>query len=249
MKTKMKLVCSILIFTLILNYSGHSQESKTDYSMAVLAFMDAKIGSEKAFETAAIEHNEKFHNTVPNKAYLDQIMSGSQAGTYVWVQAPCTFTDLGNIDLGDEHENHWNDKVAPHISDYGAVEYWKMNKKLSYYPNPEEEHKFSNIWVIDLKQGEYHRFKALMLKIVEAHEKKGGEQIRVFNNRFNGADGRDVAINWNVKDMASMDMDDGGIKPTYEEINGEGSWANMVKEWQDITKSVNSMLWRVNISK
>lgn len=249
MKTKMKFLSSTLLLALLISYSGYSQESKTDYAMAVLVFMDAKVGSEKAFEKATLEHNEKYHNEIPNKGGLDQIISGPQAGTYVWVMAPCTFTDIGNMDLGDEHDDHWDKEVAPHIKTYGAQEYWKLNTKLSYTTTPDPERNFANIWVIDIKRGDYYRFEAIMTKVVEAYNKKGTGNMSMYDNRFGGTEGRDVAIVWDIKNMAEMDIDDGGIKVPYEEINGEGSWDTMLDEWEEITVSINSMLWRINISK
>lgn len=246
---KTKLLISGLLITLFISHSAFSQESDTDYSMAVLVFMDVKVGSENAFEKATIEHNEKFHNEIPNLGSLDQIMSGSQAGTYVWIKGPCTFTDIGNLDLGDDHDNHWDKEVAPYIQSYGAQEYWKMNDKLSYAKIPDAERKFSNIWLLDINRGDYYRFEAIMTKIVEAYDKKGSGTMRMYENQFGGAEGRDVAIVWDIKNMAELDIDDGGIKGAYEEINGEDSWNTMLDEWEAVTVSVNRMLWRVNISK
>ena len=244
MKTK-KLSAANLIAGLI-SFTGFAQEVNTDYAMANIVFIDAKIGHEKDFESKVIEHNNKFHNEAPNKGYLDQVISGKHAGTYVWVMAPCTFTDLANLKLGDDHEKHWNSEVVPLIEGYGAQEYWKHNEKLSYYPNPVENRKVSNLWLIDLKRGDYYRFKTLMTKIVEAYEKKGTGNMRVYDNQFNAGDGRDVVIIWDMESLAEMDQLD-PLKPHFEEVHGEGSWDTMLEEWEEITLKIDSQLWRVNI--
>lgn len=248
MKTKNGTLIISFILAMTITFAGYSQESDTDYAMASIVFIDAKIGHEDDFESNAIDHNTKYHNEAPNKGYLDQIISGKQAGTFVWVMAPCTFTDLAALNLGDEHNNHWNTEVVPHIKKYGAQEYWKYNEKLSYFPNPEANRKVANLWLIDLKRGDYYRFKTLMTKIVEAYKKKGTGNMRVYDNQFNAGDGRDVVIIWDMESMAELDLND-PLKPAYEEINGEGSWNTMIDEWEEITLNIDSQLWRVNITK
>jgi len=46
-----------------------------------------------------------------------------------------------------------------------------------------------------------------------------------------------------------MDEDDGGIKDSFEEIYGEGSWNNALKDWQASTKTINSQVWRIGVNK
>ena len=106
----------------------------------------------------------------------------------------------------------------------------------------------SEVWIVDLKRGSYYRFKAIMEKIKEAFVKKGEGHMRVYSNQFSANDGRDIAIVWSMKNFAELD-DEGTIKKEYEEINGENSWNNMLDEWLDITVSVKSQLWKINIAK
>lgn len=247
MKTRKLNFIFAILFAGFISVTGIAQETNTDYSMATIIFIEAKIGHEADFEAKVLEHNATFHNEAPNRGYLDQVMTGNQAGAYVWVMGPCTFTDLANMKHKDGHEDHWSKEVAPLIESYGAQEYWRFNEKLSYYPTPIENRKMANLWLIDLKRGDYYRFKTLMGKIVEAYEKKGTGNMRVYDNQFNAGDGRDVVIIWDMESMAEMDKND-PIKPAYEEINGEGSWDTMLEEWEEITLKIDSQLWRVNIT-
>lgn len=248
MTTKNNLIKLFFIAILCSSISSYAQEANTDYSMAMVVYIDAKVGHEAEFEAAVTEHNETFHNEAPNKGWLNQIMSGSDAGTYAWVMAPCTFTDLDGIDLGEDHEKHWDNAVVPHIKKYGAQEYWKLNSELSYNSDPDKQNKFGEFWIIDLKRGDYYRFRAIMGKIVEAFENQGSGSIRVYDNQFNGNDGRDVTIIFDMENLAEMDMNN-TIKGSYEEVHGEGSWETMLEEWNEITLSINSQLWRTGISK
>lgn len=242
MKTNNLSSSALLIFAMLISYSGFTQDDNS-YAMSVVVYMDVKVGMEKDFEEAVLEHNKNFHNAAPNLGHLSQIMSGSDAGTYAWIMAPCTFTDLDGMKLGDDHDKHWDDKVVPSIKKYGAQEYWKFNEKLSYQPEGDRENAFSEIWIVDLKRGDYYRFKALMGMINDAFEKQGTGSIRVYDNQFNGNDGRDVALVFDMENLAQMD-EDSSIKNTYEELHGDGSWDTMLDEWSEITVAINSQLWR-----
>jgi len=237
----------MLIAALLFSYVGFAQEEES-YAMAEIIYIDVKVGMEKAFVSAVKEHNAMYHKEGPYAAGLDVILSGNESGWYVWSMGPHTFTDLDNAPGEGAHADHWDAKIAPKIQSYGRQEYWKINSDLTYMSS-EDEMKYSTIWFIDVKRGDYYRFKALMTKINEAYKKKGKGSMRVFNNQFDDNDGRDVAISWDVRNFAEMDDKDGGVKKVYEEINGEGSWDNMIDEWEDITVSINQQLWQNNIAK
>ena len=86
-------------------------------------------------------------------------------------------------------------------------------------------------------------------KVKKAHEKRGEGSLNVYNNQFRDDEGRDVAIVWAFNNWAEMDEDDGGIKDSFEEIYGEGSWNNALKDWQASTKTINSQVWRIGVNK
>lgn len=246
MKIKKTVFPTVFIIALFISFLSFSQEDES-YGLAEIAYMYPKVGMETDFENAVKEHNATYHEGV-YKAGMDYIMSGEETGWYVWYMGPCTFTDLDNAPGKGAHGDDWNKNVAPNVEKYGRQEFWKLNNKLSY-GEYDPSMKFSNLWIIDIKRGNYYRFKALMLKIKEAYEKKGEGNIRVFNAQFNDDVGRDVVISWDMKNLAELDDDDEGIKKVYEEINGEGSWSTMLDEWEDSTNAVKSQLWRNNVTK
>ncbi|MFK5880221.1 MAG: hypothetical protein QM478_12095 [Flavobacteriaceae bacterium] len=249
MRTKKSLLTAMLAIALLFSYATFAQEEeKESYGMAEIIYIDVKVGMEKAFVSAVKEHNAMYHKEGPYAAGMDVILSGKEAGWYVWYMGPCTFTDLDNAPGDGAHADHWRDNVAPNIESYGRQEYWRINDKLSYQSSTDDMG-YSTIWFIDIKRGDYYRFKSIMGKIHDAYEKRGDGSMRVYNNQFNDSEGRDIAIVWDMKNLAEMDDDDESIKKEYEEINGEGSWNNMIDEWEEITVSINSQLWENNITK
>lgn len=249
MRTKKSLFTSLLAIALLFSYAGFAQEEeKESYGMAQIIYIDAKVGMEKEFVNSVKAHNAMYHKEGVYAAGLDVVLSGNEAGWYVWYMGPCTFTDLDNAPGPGAHADHWDTNVAPNIQSYGRQEYWRSNSKLSYQDGKTEVN-FSEMWFINIKRGDYYRFKAILGKIKEAFKKRGKGSMRVFNNQFDDSDGRDVAIAWDMKNLAEMDNDDESIKKEYEELNGKGSWGNMLDEWEEITVSINSQLWENDIAK
>lgn len=247
MKTRRKWFAIMLISALLLTSIGIAQEKeKKSYAMVEITYMMPKIGMEKAFVNSVKEHNNLYHKEGPFQAHLDNILTSNEAGWYVWIMGPCMFTDLDNRPDDDAHTDHWTNTVAPNVKKYGRSEYWRYNEKLSYKFN-DAIPKYENVWIVDLKRGDYYRFKALMKKIAEAYKKKNDDSIYVYDNQFNAGDGRDVAIIWGFNSWAELDDEDGGIKKQYEEMHGEGSWTNLLEEWEEITESIVSQVWKIGI--
>ncbi len=245
MKTNKFSLTVLLIAAIFLTTTGISQEKKS-YTMVELTYMLPKIGMEKAFVNSVKEHNKKFHSQDPYIASLDRIATGKYTGWYVWIMGSTTFSQLDNRPSKGAHEDHWNKTVSPTVKKYGMTEYWRLNDKLSFKAN-DIKPPLENIWFIKVKKGNYYRFKDVIKKFTAAFEKKG-DNFFIYNNQFNQDDGRDVAIVWTMNSWADMD-DDSSIKKYYEEVNGEGSWLNAIKEWEAVTESIKSEVWEISIDK
>jgi hypothetical protein len=237
----------MLVVALFLTSNGIAQEAaKNTYGMVEISYMLPKIGMEKAFVSGVKAHNDKYHKEGVHKAHLDNVLTGREAGWYVWAMGPCTLTDLDSRPGKGAHADDWTKNIAPTIARYGRVEYWRYNDKLSHQSDATES-KYQELWIIDLKRGDYYRFKALMTKIQAAYVKKGSGNIGVYDNRFASNDGREVAIVWDYKNWAAFDEEGGGIKKEFEEINGEGSWGDAMDEWSEITESIKREVWESDV--
>lgn len=244
MRTK-SLFFAILFIAVILTTSVATAQEKESYGMAEITYMLPKVGMEKEFVDGVKAHNEKYHKEGPFKASLDYILTGREAGWYVWIMGPCTFTDLDSRPDDDVHAKDWDDKIAPSVAKYGRTEFWRFNSKLSHAG--EGSPKYETIWFVDIKRGEYYKFKEFMTKVKKAHEKKG-DNLSIYDNQFNEDNGRDVAIVWPFDKWSEFDKDEDGIKKYYEEIYGEGSWENALDDWSEFTVSIKSQVWRIGVN-
>jgi hypothetical protein len=154
----------------------------------------------------------------------------------VWVMGPCTFTDLDGRPDSKEHEDDWSTNVEPYIEATSA-EYWKNDKDISYVP---ENFKWGSkvVWTVyDIKPFMGYRFKEMCKKIAAVYAaKKYTYNFQVFMNQFDSKDGRDFGIEVDFNNWAFFDRDD-NFRKDYEEINGEGSFQQLLNEYRDVVIS------------
>ncbi|REE82336.1 hypothetical protein BX611_1883 [Lutibacter oceani] len=248
MRTKTNFIATLVFVLMVTTFTVNAQEEKESYGMAEITYMLPKIGMEKAFEDAVKAHNEKFHKEGVFKASLDLILTGKETGWYVWIMGPCTFSDLDNRPTEGAHANDWDKNVSPKVAKYGRNEFWRYNNKLSYRGDTSDAPKFENIWFVNVKRGQNYKFKEFIEKVKAAYEKKAAGNFSIYYNQFTEGNGRDVAIVWAFDTWSEMDEDDGGIKKHFEEIYGEGSWDNALKDWEASTETINSQVWRIGVN-
>lgn len=228
----------IVIFLMSLNIPiVLSQDDDKTYQMYESIYILAKQGAADNFENGVKEHNEMYHAEEPYTAWLDAIVTGPKTGWYVWMMGPCMFSHLDDRPAG-EHDDHWAEKVTPHVQKVSNIEYWRMSADLSYRAEGDSS-MMAEVWYVDVARGEYYRFKSLMEKVQAAFEKQAKGSMMVFNSSFNGGNGRDVAIVWPFQNWAALDDDD-SIKEPFEELYGEGSWQNLLDEWEEVAEEVVS---------
>ena len=212
-----------------------------DYRMVELQYIKVKPGMAQKFEAAVKGHNDKYHEEGKYGASLYTIVTGNEAGWYVWTMGPCTFTDLDGRPGEGAHQDDWNKTIDVLIADYGRTEYWRWNEKMSH--RVENDAKMIQIWWVDVTRGEYYRFKNFMEKIKAVNEKHN-RSISVYDNEFNQNDGRDVAMVWPIENWAAMDKDDWKVKDAYEAEYGEDSWQLAFEEGKDALGEMKQEIWR-----
>ncbi len=198
-------------------------------------------GANKAFEKAVKEHNDKYHpEGTPHAAWLEAIVTGPNTGKYVWLMGPGSYADLDTRPAG-EHDEDWDKNVMKHVDKVSMIEYWSYKKDLSFRPENDEAGKMSVLWFVEVQRGQYYRFKGVMEK-VRATQEKMNEHMTVWGTTFSAGDGRDVVISWNQQNWAALDEDSKFMK-TYEEINGPGSYMNLISEWEACTAKIVQEMW------
>lgn len=199
-----------------------------------------KRGMEEKFENALKAHNNKFHPAGPYVAGLRKVEYGDKAGWYVFVYGPTTYDKLDSRPAKENgHADDWSTNVDPLIEEYGSTSLWNYNSSLSYGFDLLGKSKYYEVWTVDIERGQYYRFKALVEKLLKAHESIGKGAFLVFNNPLHQADGPDVGLVWSFDSYKEWN-DDMGLQAAVEKLYGKGSWQNLMDEWMDILVDYNS---------
>lgn len=230
----------LLLFCFPLFLMAQDDGEKPDYAMVELNYIKVKPGMEMKFVQAVKNHNSKYHPDGPYDASLFYIRTGNRAGWYVWAMGTMTYTDLDGAPGAGAHRDDWAKNIAPLVEEYGPIEMWRYNDKLSSSDGDSEA--MEVLWFLDITWGEFYRFKAFMEKVQPIFDEKN-EDMHVWMNQYNQMDGRDVAISWPFDKWADMDEDDWNMEEAYDEKYGEGSWDNAMEEWKDFVEGNVQEVW------
>jgi hypothetical protein len=217
-----------------------AQAPPTPTTVVETQYMLPKRGMEDKFEAAVKAHNEKFHPNGPFQAGLRKVEYGDKAGWYVFVYGPTTYDNLDNRPAkANGHADDWSKTVDPLVETYGSTTLWEPNKDLSFGFENLSKYKYYEAWMVNLKKGEYYRFKELAGRLKKVYESLGKEPFVVLNTPLHSANGPDVGLLWSFNTYKEW-SDDPGPKEAYEKMYGAGSWQNMLDEWREVNTSYNS---------
>ncbi len=238
MKKRIMLLSAFLFFAFIA-FGQEKEEKKTTVVESV--YILPKRGMADEFEKAIKSHNEKFHPEGDHVAGLRRVDYGLKAGWYVWIMGPTTYAALDSRPTKENgHEEDWNKNIDPLVEKYGAVSLWNFNEKLSFGKDLVMSSKHYEAWAVDLKRGQYYRFKAIAKKLMKTSENLGVAFL-VFNNPLHTPKSADIGLVWNFDSYEAWSQDIGFMKE-FEKLYGKGSWQNMLDEWYDILVDYNAEL-------
>jgi predicted nucleotide-binding protein (sugar kinase/HSP70/actin superfamily) len=149
---------------------------------------------------------------------------------------PTTFSDMDNVELGDDHRDHWVDEVLPNVKEISEGSYWRMSDKLTY----EGTTGFTGKEVLTffkIKNFEEYRFKAMVEKVKEVYvAKEYPNFFQVYYSEFSRICGYDAMIAGGFENWAFFDNKP-NFKADYEEVHGEGSFQMLLEEYREIVEN------------
>lgn len=227
-----------LMLLVSINFAQTAEEKPT--ILFENMYIMPKAGLEEKFEAAVKAHDTKFHPDGPYKAGLRKVEYGDKAGWYVWIFGPTTYSALDTRPAKEGgHAEDWSKTVEPFVETYGETELWNFNEELSFGRDILANSKYYEVWAVDLKRGDYYRFKAIAEKLKKTYESMGKSAFLVFDNPLHTSNNKDVGLLWSFNSYADWSKDD-GTKAEFEKIYGSGSWQHMLDEWRDVSIDYNS---------
>ena len=199
-----------------------------------------KKGMEENFEAAIKAHDLKFHPDGQYRAGLRKVEYGDKSGWYLWVFGPTTYTALDTRPTKENgHNDDWVKTIDPLVETYGETSLWNYNPDLSYGMDILKKSNYYEVWNVQLKTGQYYRFKAIAEKLKKTYESMANTAFIVFDNPLHTIKTGDVGILWSFNTYAEW-SNDPGLKKAFEKLFGEGSWQQLLNEWLDIVVDYNA---------
>ena len=199
-----------------------------------------RLGMEDKFAAALKAHNLKFHPAGPYLAGLQRIEYGEKSGWYVWFFGITTYAALDTRPLKENgHADDWAKTIDPLVQTYGEISLYDYNPDLSFGLDILRKSAHFETWSVQLKSGQYYRFKAIAGKLKKTYESMAINAFIIFDKPLHTSKTGDVGILWSFNTYAEWAKDT-GTKKAYEKLFGDGSWQQMLDEWNDIVVDYNA---------
>lgn len=226
---------TLITFALLQTFNAFSQSADDKPAQVVEnMYLMPKRGMEEKFEAAVKAHDLKYHPDGPYKAGLRKVEYGVNGGWYVWIFGPTTYGSLDTRPTKENgHDEDWSKTIDPLIETYGESYLMDFNADLSFGADIMKKSKYYELWRVDLKRGQYYRFKEVATKLKKAYETMGKTAFMVYESPIHTKNGTDIGLLWSFDTYADWSKDS-GLKATIEKIYGDGSWKILMDEWNDI---------------
>ncbi len=229
---------AFLAIPLLMNAQESPQEPV--FMNVMLTANPAKITE---FEAGMAAHNKKFHTAGANAVRVYWVASGKNSGKYIWSMGPTAWTAFDEANNPDaDHSNDWNSNVAPYAMASMETTFWKGDSKHSNFTT-EFELKNLGVFYLDMKRFKQPQFSSVLDRVTKVFKTKDAEeQWGVYWNAMPNMDGQDMVwINF-FDSMAVMGEDDEFPK-WFEEVHGEGSFMEFLKDFEASTDGDYQEIW------
>jgi hypothetical protein len=215
---------SLLLFAMLLPFAAISQTKNVVSTHRVFPKVDKIV----EFEKALAAHSQKYH-TGDNHWRVFAIQSGPDIGGYHITEGPKSWeSEDARGDINPEHQADWNKNVAIYLTDRQSGGYSVYQESLSTIALGEFTDKIQ-ISHIYPKIGKTDDVEAILKKVKKAWE-ASGVTVAVYTASGSGPGQFTLTTRYKqgLKERAT-----GFRKPfkeVYEAANGEGSYAQYLKD-------------------
>jgi hypothetical protein len=207
--------------------------SQVNYAMFETMYLTPKQNKSEDLKKGLIAHNQQWHMQELYKVWMYEVLLGEHEGQWLWAMGPCTFSNLDMRPDDAEHNQDWEKNVDPYVEKYSGTGYWKVNEKLSY-PQEKTDYKMIDLTFYKVKPGQVYRFEEIFKKVVEVYkETKYPYPMYYYESQFGMGNYPEIVVQWQFDKWEYFDSF-ANFKKSYEQVFGDGSWAQLMKEYNDI---------------
>ena len=232
-----QLLCTLLMMPLLLV----AQTNESPIIENVMLSVNPEKMAE--FEAGIAAHNKKFHTDGPYGARVYSVLNGKNAGKYMLIMGPFTWSTIDNRPSGQDHTDDNIKNVNPYIMADVEVNYMKMHPELSNFSKDFDINKVS-VFMVDVKRFKQQEFlENVVSKVVKVYKEKMPEQIYgVYTNEMNNMDGMDFG--WvDFFDGSSWLGKEDKFPQYFEEVHGAGSFPKFLADVEATTDGDRTEIW------
>lgn len=222
---------------------AQNPEQNQQYAVFENAILTPQPDKIQQFEEGMATHNKRFHASEPYGARVYYISNGPNVGKYMWAMGPVSWSALEERPDDQAHDDDWTNNVAKYMTADSDQTYWRFNTELSNFPEDFTVDKLL-VDMYDVKRFENEKMMTATEKVANVMKEKFPDMTYgIYTNEMPSTkDGRDMAMVFFFDDMAWMGEDPKFVQ-AFEEMHGEESWKDFMKEWGEITDGKQSELW------
>lgn len=196
-----------------------------------------------AFEAGIAAHNKKFHADGPYGARVYSVLNGKNAGKYMLIMGPLTWSAMDGRPASKEHTDDNNKNINQYLESEVEVNYMKMHPDLSNFSEDFEINKVS-VFMIDVKRFKEQEFiEKVLKKVVKMYKEKMPDQIYgVYSNEMTNMDGLDFAWVDFFNSSSWLGKEDKFVQ-NFEEVHGAGSFLQFMADVEATTDGERTEIW------
>ncbi|TBN05597.1 hypothetical protein EYD45_04800 [Hyunsoonleella flava] len=233
------------------NLKSNAQDDSQDYTMFESIMLTPDYKDLKTLGDNMRSHNAKYHKDGAHRAIVYNISTGPNAGSFIWMMGPTTYTHLDTRPSDDGHDEDWRDNVMPFIKKIETVEFWRMDDKLSNLEMMDGDISKTPVIFVryhEIKNGEIPgalQFLDYVSKTIKAMD--GDNPWGVYVNEFRQGDlGRHIATVGFMKNWAEMDEESNNFKGTFEKVHGKEKWEFFLDLGEESFSNSWDEIWNYN---
>jgi len=217
-------------------------QSSAEYKIFENTLLVPNPAQQNQFEAGLAAHNKKYHGKGDYRAMVYLIMSGPNAGSYIWSMGETTWSAMDKRPADNDHDADWNANVLQYLTPQSNQSYWQEKSELSRFN--ENAVKGLVVDYYDVKRGKMKEALALIAKIKKVYtDKLPNEAYGVFTNEFSSTkEGKDIAVVSFFGKSAWISTDN-ALPKKFDEVYGKGGWDQFMKDWLAVTDGSESELW------
>lgn len=231
------------IFWILLLCPLYVAAQETEYLIFENSLLTPAPDKVLQFEAVLSAHNKKYHGPGAYGVRVYSVVSGVNTGKYIWAMGPTKWSALDMRPDDPGHNQDWVGNVIPNVLPQTDTKYWRFDTGLSHFPKDFSVSKLM-VWQVDVERNSFEKIMVLLGQIHKVYSQKfPNDSYGIYVNELGSSkQGDDLAIVW-FFDKYTWMSDDTEFDKKFDEVHGNGTWAQFMTDWTAATVGIEREIW------